>query len=148
MLINKLSQSVHIRVLPDSQIYGILKRLNFIEQGNYTPEDLNKIASQGLATHIVQGSLHKTGENFRISLTLQNASKQEIIASENADGKGEGDIFNMVDKLADSLKTDLGLTAQQITSDINKDISQVFTSSPEALKFYAEGYATVSGQRH
>jgi len=139
-LINKLAQSRYVRVLPENKIYGIFKRLNLLEQDNYTPEDLNKIASQGLATHIVQGSLHKTGESFRINLTLQNTSTQEIIASENADGKGEDSIFTMVDDLARRLKSSLGLTAQQAASDINRDISEVFTNSIEAYKLYLQGF--------
>jgi serine/threonine protein kinase/Tfp pilus assembly protein PilF len=138
-LITKLTQSRYINVLPYNQIYGILKRLNLLEVENYTPEELNKIASQGQATHIVQGSLSKAGERFRIDLNLQNASTQRIIAPENVDGTGEDSIFTMVDKLAASLKMDLGLTPQQEATDIDKDISKVFTTSTEAFKFYAQG---------
>jgi serine/threonine protein kinase/Tfp pilus assembly protein PilF len=138
-LIAKLSQSRYIRVLDLNQIYGLLKRLEFIERENYTPEDLKKIASEGRATYIVQGNLSKFGEKFRIVLTLKNAFAQEIIPPKIVDPGSEGDIIPMVDNLADFLKTKLGLTAQQAATDINKDISTVLTSSPEAIKFYAQG---------
>jgi len=139
-LIAKLSQSRYIRVLDLNQIYGLLTGLKLAEQENYTPEDLKKIASKGQATYIVQGNLSKFGEKFRIVLTLKNASAQEIIPPEIVDPGSEGDIIPMVDNLADRLRTSLGLTAQQAATDINKDISKVFTSSPEAFKFYAQGY--------
>jgi len=139
-LITKLSQSRYIRVLDQSQIYGILKRLNLLEQDSFTPEDLKEIASRGLATHIVRGSLSRAGERFRIDLTLQNASTLQIIAPESADGIGEESLFTMVDSLSDHLKTDLGLTAQQAAADISKNIGEVTTNSPEAFKYYVQGY--------
>jgi len=138
-LIFSLSQSRYIRVLPDSQIYGILKRLSLDEQDNYTPEDLKEIARRGLATHIVRGILYKYGERFRLEMNLQNASTLEIIAPERAEGTGEGSILTMVDDLAARLKTSLGLTAQQAASDANRKIGDVTTNSLEALKFYLQG---------
>jgi serine/threonine protein kinase/Tfp pilus assembly protein PilF len=139
-LIAKLSQSRYIRVLDLNQIFGLLKRLKLAEQENFTSEDLKKIASEGQATHIVQGSFSKFGEKFRIVLTVKNASGQQIVPPEIADPGSEGDILPMVDSLADRLKTSLGLTEQQAASDINIDISKALTSSPEAFKFYSQGY--------
>jgi len=139
-LITKLSQSRYIRVLDPSQIYGILKRLNLLGQDNFTPEDLKDIASRGLATHIVRGSLSKAGEKFRIDLTLQDASTLQIIAPESADGIGEESLFPMVDAIADRLKTDLGLTAQQTAADFSKSIAEATTNSPEAFKSYVQGH--------
>jgi tetratricopeptide (TPR) repeat protein len=138
-LATKLSQSRYIRVLDQSQICGILKRLNFLEQDSFTPEELKEIASRGLATHIVRGSLSKAGERFRIDLTLQNASTLEIIAPETEDGMGEESLFAMVDGLAERLKTNLGITSQQAASDISRDIRDVYTNSVEAFKFYVHG---------
>ncbi len=140
MLIAKLSQSRYIRVLDMDQIYGLLKRLRLNEQENYTPEDLKEIASRGLASHIVQGSLSKSGERFRIVLTLKNASAQEIIPPEIAEGTGEDSFFTIVDDLAGRLKSSLGLTGQSAASDINRNIRDVTTNSLEAWKFYSQGY--------
>jgi tetratricopeptide (TPR) repeat protein len=141
-LIFSLSQSRYIRVLPDSQIYGILKRLSLDEQDNYTPEDLKEIARRGLATHIVRGILYKYGERFRLEMNLQNASTLEIIAPERAEGTGEGSIRDMVDDLASRLKTRLGPTAQRAATDANTKLENL-TTSLEAFKFYLQGYQTM-----
>jgi len=141
-LIFSLSQSLYIRVLPDSQIYGILKRLSLHEQDDYTPEDLKEIARRGLATHIIRGILYKDGERFRIELNLQNASTLQIIAPERAEGIGEGSILAMVDDLAGRLKTSLGLTPQQAATDANTKLENL-TTSLEAFKFYLQGYQTM-----
>jgi serine/threonine-protein kinase len=139
MLIAKLSQSRYIRVLDMNQIYGLLKRLRLNEQENYTPEDLKEIASRGLASHIVQGSLSRSGERFRIVLTLKNSSAEETIPPEIAEGTGEDSFFTMVDNLAGRLKSSLGLTAQQTATDVNREIRDVTTNSLEAWKFYSQG---------
>jgi tetratricopeptide (TPR) repeat protein len=138
-LTTRLSQSRQIRVLDQSQIYSILKRLNLLGQDSFTPEELKDIASRGLATHIVRGSLSKAGERFRIDLTLQNASTLEMIAPESADGTGEESLFAMVDGLADRLKTNLGLTEQLAATDVSRDIRDVTTNSIGAFKFYVQG---------
>ncbi len=138
-LITKLSQSRYIRVLDQNQIYGILQRLNFLDKSDFTPEETKKIASLGLATHIVQGSLSKAGDKFRIELILQNASNQEIIAPESADGTGEGSIFAMLDDLANRLKANLGLKTQQIASEEERQFGALTTNSPEAFKFFLQG---------
>jgi serine/threonine protein kinase/tetratricopeptide (TPR) repeat protein len=139
MLIAKLSQSRYIRVLDQSQIYGLLKRLGLADQEDYTPENLKEIASRGLASHVVQGSLSRAGGTFRIILNLKNASAEEVLAPEIEEGTGEESIFTMVDNLARRLKTSLGLTAQQAATDVNREIRDVTTNSLEAWKFYSQG---------
>jgi serine/threonine protein kinase/predicted Zn-dependent protease len=138
-LIIKLSQSRSIRVLDQSQIYGILQGLNLLDKSNYTPDELRRIATRGLATHIVQGSLSKAGDKFRIDLTVQDASTQQIIAPESADGTGEGSIFAMLDDLANRLKGNLGLNTQQIASEEERQRGALSTNSPEAFKLFLQG---------
>jgi len=138
-LIIKLSQSRYFRVVDLSQINGILKRLKLSEQDSYTQEDLKAIASGVLATHIVQGSFSKAGERLRVNLILRNAASLEVIASEMADGKGEESIYDMIDDLGDRVKSNLGLSTAQQSSDIYTSIKDI-TASPEAFKFYVQGY--------
>ncbi len=139
-LITKLSQSRHIRVLDQSQIYGILQGLNLLDKTNFTPDELKKIASRGLATHIVQGSLSKAGDKLRINLTLENPSTHEITSPDSVDGTGEASIFGMVDELANRLKANLGLNTQQIASEIERQSGAISTNSTEAYKYYLQGW--------
>jgi len=134
----KLSQSRHIRVLDQSQIFGILKRLNLLDKDNYTPEELKEIAKRTLATHILRGSLSKAGERFRVDPTLQKASTLEIIAPESIDGRGEESLFALVDELAVRLKSNLGLTSEQVASEIERSLRDATTNSTEAYKLYIE----------
>jgi serine/threonine protein kinase/Flp pilus assembly protein TadD len=140
LMIGRFRQSRLIRVIDDSQMYGVLKRLNLLEQANYTPEEIKEIASRVSATHVIRGSFSKAGEKFRIEANLLKASTLETVAAEMVDGIGEESIMAMVDQLAERMKTNLGLSPGQISTDISRDLARAYTTSTEALKFYLQGY--------
>jgi len=64
----------------------------------------------------------------------------EIICSEMVEGKGEGSLHTMVDELTRKIKESFKLSEEEIASDYDKDISKITTSSPEAFKYYVEGF--------
>ncbi len=139
LLITDLSQSQHLRVLSGSKLYNILKELNLLEEKSYSSDDLEEVAARGGVEHILLGSYTKAGDTFRINLNLQDASTSELEASETVEGMGEESIFSMVDDLTHKIKTNFKLSQEQINTDIDKDVRQITTSSPEAYKYYIEG---------
>jgi serine/threonine protein kinase len=139
LLITDLSQSKHISVLSTDRLYDILKQLDLSDEKSYSSEDLKKIAARGRVTHIVQGSFIKLGEIFRIDIDLKDARNLESLGSDSIERKGEESIFSMVDELTKGIKTNFKLTTQEIASDIDREMEQITTSSPEAYKYYSEG---------
>jgi len=139
LMTQKLYQSKYLNVIPSDQLVSVLRKRNLQEAKTYAREDLQAIARESGATHVVQGSLAKAGDNFRINLTLQEATTGKVLRPESADGKGEQSFFAMVDLLADRLKQNFDLTADQIAADISEEIGEITTSSPEAWKYYIEG---------
>ena len=141
MLISDLSQSEHIRVVPDDQIYSILSKLNALEKDNFSTEDLREIASRGGATYLLRGMITRSGNSFRIQATLQETKKlEEIAGNYSADGSGEGSFFSMIDDLTRKIKTGLNLSRSQISGEKDKGAEEITTSSPEAYKLCSEGY--------
>jgi serine/threonine protein kinase/Tfp pilus assembly protein PilF len=138
-IITDLSQSKYMKVLSGDQLYSILRKFNLLEAESYASEDLRKVATEGGVNHILQGGLSKAGAIFRIDYTLQDINKGEIIGSDRVEGRGEESIFSMVDDLTRRIKSDLKLTEMEIASDIDEDVSQISTSSPEAFIQYVEG---------
>jgi tetratricopeptide (TPR) repeat protein len=138
LLITDLYQSKHINVVRGDKLFDILKTLDLEEARTYSSADLKKVAIEGKATHILQGNYTRAGENFRLNYTLLDANTDEVIGSERVEGAGEESIFFMVDELTRKIKADLNLSRQQIASDIDRDVSAITTSSPEALKLYTE----------
>lgn len=139
LLTADLTQSKYIRVLSEGQVFDILSRLNQTEAKTYSSETLKQVAAQGRVNHILQGAFAKAGDEFRINVILQNADTLEHIGSETISGKGEQSIFSMVDELTMRIKTHFALTPEQIEIDIDKEIGQVTTSSPEAYRHFVQG---------
>jgi len=139
MLIADLSQSRLIRVLSDDRIFGILSQLNLLEAKSYSTEDLKKVATRGGATHILRGTITKSGDLFRINTTLQESETMEILGSGMVEGKGEGSFYAMVDGLTRIIKENLNIPEEQIADDIDRDLGKITTNSPEAFRYYSEG---------
>jgi serine/threonine-protein kinase len=138
LLITDLYQSKHINVVRGDKLFDILKTFDLDEARAYSSADLKKVAAEGRATHILQGNYTRAGQNFRLNYTLLDANTDKIIGSERVEGIGEESIFSMVDELTRKIKADFNLSRQQIANDIDRDVSAITTSSPEALKLYTE----------
>ncbi len=139
LLITDLSQSKYLGVLSGDRIYSILQQLNLLEARSFSTEDLEDVVSKGKATHILHGNYTKAGETLRINTMLHEAGTGKLIASESVEGVGEGSIYGMVDELTRKLKNSLELTPQEIAQDVDREVGEITTSSPEAYKYYSEG---------
>jgi serine/threonine protein kinase/tetratricopeptide (TPR) repeat protein len=139
LLIGALSQSRYIRVVSSDQLYTILKRLGLADARKYSSEDIEKIAAQTRATHVLRGSYIKAGESFIITAGLQKPGTGESPTALRLEARDEKDIIPKIDELTRQVKEGLNLTATQIAGDIEKEAGKITTSSPDALKYYIEG---------
>ena len=139
LLITDLAQSRYIRVLSEDRLFSIISELNQLEAKSYSSKVLEQVAVQGRVNHILQGNYTKAGDIFRINITLQEAKTGELVGSEKVEGIGEKSFYSMVDELTRRIKASFKLSAEEIASDIDKEVGKITTSSPEAYKYYSEG---------
>jgi len=139
LLITDLSQSKYIQVLTADRLFNILEEQEQLEAKSFSTKVLKEVATKGNANHILQGSYAKAGDIFRINVTLQDAATMELVASEAVEGKGEEGFFSMVDELTRKIKKNFKLSDEKIESDIDRQVMEITTSSPEAFKYYSEG---------
>ncbi|NIN92642.1 protein kinase [bacterium] len=139
LLITDLFQSKHLGVLSREKLFEILSQLNQLESETYPADVLKAVAVQGGVNHLLLGSYARMGDVFRIDVVIQEASTGKIIGSERVEARGEEDVFPKVDELTRRIKANFKLSEEDITSDLDKDIKKITTSSPEAYKFYSEG---------
>jgi serine/threonine protein kinase/Tfp pilus assembly protein PilF len=139
LLIADLTQSKHIRVLSSDRLLDVLGDLNQTEARSLSSTVLKQVAARGGSTHILRGNYTKAGEQFRIDAILQEASTMESIGSDRIEGTGEESFLVMVDELTRKVKAHFELSEEEIAEDIDEDVAQITTSSPEALKHYIEG---------
>jgi len=139
LLITDLTQSKYLRVLSGDRLFKILNDINQLETKTFSADVLKEVADRGRVNHILRGSYSKAGNTIRIDIMLQDAGTGEPIATERVEGTGEESIFSLVDELTKKIKTNFNLSEEAIASDIDREIGKITTSSPEALKYYAEG---------
>ena len=118
-IITDLSKSKFIRVLSSDRQYSILRKLNLLDAMSYTSEDLKKVAIEGGVNHILQGSLSKAGDIYRIEYALQNMIKEEMIESDRVEGRGLESLFSMVDRLSIKIKENFNRSEKEIAGDID-----------------------------
>ena len=139
LLITALSQSKYLKVLSDDKLFNILSEIGQLDAKNYTSKVLKEVAARGGVKDILVGNYTQAGDNFRIDVSLQEASTGELLSSEMVEGKGIESIFSLVDELTKKIKADLKLSTQEIASDIDREVAKITTSLPEAYKYYSEG---------
>jgi serine/threonine protein kinase/Flp pilus assembly protein TadD len=144
LLITDLSQSKYIRVVPGDEMYSILQKLGLLGAKKYSSEDLSKIAAAGRASHILKGSFVTAGENFIITAAIQRIDTKETLSSHRVEAKGEENIIPRIDDLSQQIKLDLDLTRVQLANDIDRELGKITTSSPEAYRFYSDGWKLIT----
>jgi len=138
LLITDLSQSKYFRVLSGDRIYDILREMDLLEAKSYSTRDLDEIASRGGAKYVLRGGYTKAADTFRININLQDVGKRESIGSETVTGQGEGSLYGLVDELTRRIKGNFQLSDQAIAADIDKEVGQITSNSPEAFRYYSE----------
>jgi serine/threonine protein kinase/Tfp pilus assembly protein PilF len=136
LLITDLQQSKYLHILGGDRIYGILSKLNLIDEEKYSTSDLKRVASEGKVSHILTGNFITAGDKFIINVSIIEASTTETIDSIKEEGVGGEGITLSVDKITKKVKSALNLSADQIASDVDKIIGEITTSSPEAYRLY------------
>jgi serine/threonine protein kinase/Tfp pilus assembly protein PilF len=142
LFIADLTQSKYIDVLSGERLFQVLSDLNQLEAKSYSSDILKQVAAQGRVNHILVGNYAKAGDTIRINVTLQEADTDKTLASEGVEGKGEESIFSMVDELTKKVKANFKLSPEEIADDIDREVGDITTSSPEAYKYYVEGRRT------
>ena len=139
LLTADLSQSKFITMLSGDKLYNVLDELNLLETESYSSKNIEDLAAQGGVENVIRGNYTKAGETFRVNVTLLNTKTGELLGSLRVEGKGEEGMFLMVDELTKKIKENFQLTNTEISSDFDKEIGKITTSSPEAFRYYSEG---------
>jgi serine/threonine protein kinase/Tfp pilus assembly protein PilF len=134
-----LNQSKYIDVLSSESVFQILNDLNQLKAKTYSSNILKQVGARGGVNHVLVGDYAKAGDTIRIHVNLIDVRRNKTIATETDEGIGAENIFAMVDRLTKKIKGRFDLTDEQFADDLDREVSQITTSSPEAFKYYVEG---------
>jgi serine/threonine protein kinase/Flp pilus assembly protein TadD len=133
-----LSQSKYLRVLPDDRLFQILKDLDQSESTKYSSDTLDRIASEENVEYFILGSLGSSGDEIRITFSIRRSRTDNVMDTDMVRGKGIGSFNSMIDDLTTSIRSKF-LTSHEISMDIDRDIENITTKSPEARTLYIQG---------
>ena len=132
-------QSRVVGIPAEPELWAALKKLNLQPNRKFSPEELGQIAETLQVAHIASGSLIRSEHDIIMSLSLLDSKTGETIQSFRTICSGERGLFSGVDELTKKIKLALNIPRRLISHDIDDDVSQIVTGSPEALKFYCLG---------
>ncbi len=139
LLVHDLSQSKFIRTLTEDRLYGILQDLGLTDIRTYAFDDLKDVGAKGAVRYIISGNFTRAEDIFRIHANLHDLAAGNVIASTREVGRGDSTFYDFVDKLTPWIKSELNLKRQEIASDFDKDVGDIITRNPEALKHFIQG---------
>jgi adenylate cyclase len=116
----------------------------FTFKGKHT--EIGQVARQLKVTHVLEGSVRKSGNRVRITAQLIDSATDNHLWAERFD-RNLDDIFALQDEIAEAIVSALKL---QLLPDEKKAIEQRSTTNPEAYKLYlmARQYNATGNSRH
>jgi len=147
LLVTDLSQSPELRVLTTDKLYEILDDTGNLEARTTSAAVVRAVAERGNVDHVVVGSFIRAGDTFRLSARLQRPSTGETLTAETVEGVGEDSIFGSVDDLTRRIKNRLEVPISS-SPMVDRDLSDVTTSSMDAYRHYTDGVNLISQSRN
>ncbi|MCS4201470.1 tetratricopeptide repeat protein [Salinibacter ruber] len=132
-----LEQDPFVSTLPPVRFDGDLQRRGY-EEGLDVPLGLKReVAQETNAGYVLAGRVGTTGTGQTVlSTQLRETETGDLVAERRFEGD---DLFAIIDRASAQLKQDLDLPDGHLESTTDLPVTQVFTSSVEAAKHYAQG---------
>ena len=121
-ILNLLAQSSAMRVIARTSSFSFKERREF---------DIATIARELDATHVLEGSVRKSGERIRITAQLVDGTTSAHLWSQTYDREAT-DIFSVQDAIAAAV-------ADSLNTTLNKNAQRADTTSEEAFEHYLHG---------
>ncbi len=133
-----INQSRYVNVFTRHRVFETLKRMNRGGLVKVDEETGREIAMrEGVKVCIVPG-ISRVGSQYILTAKIQEAKTGVIFKSEILYAKSQDEIIDKLDQLSKNVRRHLGETRYEIFEQ-SKPLSQVTTSSLDALKQYSIG---------
>lgn len=140
LLFYDLAQSRYLDVLPADKLFDVMSDLGLTERSEYSTQELEQIATNAKIENIIYGNFAKAGNIFRINASIRDFESGKDIHMESSEGQGEESFFAIIDELTAKIKQEMEFSAEQVAADIDRNVEDITTSSPEALKYYSAAW--------
>ncbi len=138
LLMTDLSESYIISVVSSGHVQDIISGMGIDEKNVSQKQNALKIAREVRAGLVLTGNIVQTEPNIVLSYELFNITNGTVMASRRIMGGEDEDIFSIVDRLSQAVKEDI-LTPAEMSSEIDRNLKDLTTSSTDAYRHYLEG---------
>lgn len=138
LLINGLSGSTYFEAVSYDRVLSALKDLGLDPAAEHSENDLREISRRTGASHVVSPVSFKSGAGRVVALTVRRPGTSESYSS-RYEIPDDTAILATVDRMADRVKRDIGLTRSIQSGDFDALSIPITTSSPEAFRLYNQG---------
>jgi tetratricopeptide (TPR) repeat protein/TolB-like protein/predicted Ser/Thr protein kinase len=137
MLSTDVGQSAHLRTISPDRLHRVLTDLQITANVIIDPTMLHRIAEFSSADTVVWGQYAKFGDQIRIDATLQDLKHDRHIPLK-IEVPSEKDVPGGVDRLADSIRQNLGMS-RDVVKELQASSFQPTSKSLLALQDYNQG---------
>jgi len=139
LVITDLVQSRYVNVVRIMDLERKLAELKLREAESFTDEALKTFAEKAMVDYVATGSLVRRNGDILVSVQVRDPRKG-IAAQPVRVGYGqEPEVFVAADRISKGIKLAVGLTSRHVSRDIDRDVSAVSTSSPQAFELFSRG---------
>jgi tetratricopeptide (TPR) repeat protein len=136
LMITSLSNSQELKVRPYETMNKLLGGQTGVNYASLTPSKAGEMARKVDANTVISGNIIKAGQKVRISVNIMNSETEEIYKSFEMEGNAEKNLFGLADTLSYNIRDYLEI--KNIKRSQLFDMTQVFTGSSEAYKYYLQ----------
>ena len=133
-----LAQSPYVSVVPTGKVQAVLTQMMHKPTDVMTPAIAREVCERTNSQTVLSGNIAKVGGHFLLTEEASNCVNGSVIASAKYEATGPEDLPRGIDKLAATLRRDLGESRSSIAR-FNTPLFSDSTPSLEALKAFTQG---------
>src|SRR5580698_8019861 len=133
----QLEQSPFLNVISDERVAGTLKLMNRNGNERLSQEVAREVCLRSNSKAYLSGSIANVGSHYLIGLKAVNCQNGDPIASTQVEAENRDAVLKSLGQAGSELREKLGESISSVQK-FNKPLSQVTTSSLEALEAYSQ----------
>ena len=140
LLITDLSESKYLEVMSRQRLFDILRALGKEDLKGIDESVASEVAKRAGVRWVLTGNVFQIEPNIVIASEISDVNSGKVVASQRVTGEKGEDVFAVVDRLSRAVKEDMALPKAAATSEMDRPVADVTTHSPEAYRYYMEGF--------
>jgi eukaryotic-like serine/threonine-protein kinase len=134
----QLEQSPFLNVISDERVEGVLRLMNRTDKERISQDVAREVCIRSNSKAYLAGSIASVGSHYLIGIKAVNCQTGDTLASTEAEAESRDAVLKALGDAGSRLREKLGESIASVQR-FNKPLSQVTTSSMEALKAYSQG---------